>query len=76
MSKFEQYEHHNALVWVRKDLRGKHTDNCLCFSCASFNPGPPETNCPKANLNYAVCLAFDMVLPVYECPDFIPSDDE
>jgi hypothetical protein len=70
MSEFEQYEHHGILVWVRKDLRGKHRDNCLCFSCAKFNPGTPEGNCPKANLNYAVCIAEGMTLPVYECPAF------
>jgi hypothetical protein len=68
--KFEQYEHHGVAVWVRKDLKGKHREHCLCFSCANFKPGTPEGNCPKANLNYAVCIAEGMTLPVYECPDF------
>ncbi len=70
MNKFEQYEHHGKMVWVNKALKGKHRDHCLCFSCCKFNPGTPEGNCPLANLNYAVCIQCDMVLPVYECPSF------
>lgn len=68
MGKKVQYEHHGTLVWVDEELKGKHREHCLCFSCKHFKPGLPETNCPLANLNYAVCLAHDMVLPVYECP--------
>jgi len=69
--KFVQYEHHGELVWVNEELKGKHREHCLCFSCANFHPGAPETNCPIANLNYAVCLAHGMTLPVYECPKFV-----
>ena len=75
--KFEQYDHHGRMVWAMKDLRGKHRQHCLCFSCANFKPGLPESNCPLANLNYAVCLAEGLTLPVYECPKFeeaIPED--
>jgi hypothetical protein len=68
--KFEQYDHHGRMVWVRRDLKGLDRMNCLCFSCKKFNPGIPETNCKIANLNYAVCLQAGMVLPVYECPEF------
>lgn len=68
--KFEVYEHHGVMVTVMKEVKGKHREHCLCFSCAKFRPGAPETNCPIANLNYAVCLAHNVVLPVYECPLF------
>lgn len=68
--KFEQYEHHGQVVWVIKELRGKHQEHCLCFSCSKFHPGLPEQNCPIANLNYAVCIAHHVTLPVYECPIF------
>ena len=71
MSKFIQYKHHDTLVWVNEELKGKHREHCLCFSCIKFNPGIPEENCSIANLNYAVCLNNNMVLPVYECPEFI-----
>ena len=70
MPDFEQYEHHGALVWVNEEMRGRHSEFCLCYSCAIFNPGAPETNCPIANLVYAACIAFDLVLPVWECPQF------
>lgn len=68
MGKKIQYLHHGVLVWVDEELRGKNREHCLCFTCESFKPGAPEGNCPIANLNYAVCLAHNMVLPVYECP--------
>lgn len=68
--KFEQYEHHGVLVTVVKSVKGKNREHCLCFSCTKFKSGTPETNCKIANLNYAVCLAHNVVLPVYECPQF------
>jgi len=68
--KFESYVHHGKPVYVNKKLKGKHKEHCLCFSCDKFNPGMPEENCPIANLNYAVCLAHNLVLPVWECPEF------
>jgi hypothetical protein len=71
MTKYVQYEHHGRLVWADESLKGKHREHCLCFACDSFKPGTPEGNCPIANLNYAVCLAHNMTLPVYECPLFI-----
>ena len=69
--KFETYEHHGVTVWVDSELKGKHRAHCLCHSCWKFNPGAPETNCPIANLNYAICLAHGLVTPVYECPHFV-----
>jgi len=65
------YTHHGTMVSVRSDLQGKHREYCLCFSCEKFNPGKPETNCPIANLLYAVCLAHGVVTPVWECPQFV-----
>ena len=73
-TKFVYYEHHGTGVWVNRELKGKHREHCLCFSCDKFKPGTPEGNCPIANLNYAVCLAHNMVLPVYECPEFEEKD--
>jgi hypothetical protein len=70
---FEQYRHHGEIVWVRSDLKGKHRENCLCYSCTHFIPGEPE-NCPRANLIYGVCVMLDMVLPVWECPEFMEAE--
>ncbi len=69
--KFVAYEHHGTKVWVQEDLKGKHREICLCYSCKVFNPGVPEDNCPIANLVYAVCIAQGLVIPVFECPEFV-----
>jgi len=69
---FEEYEHHRKKVWVRTELKGKHRTHCLCYSCARFDPNDvPEKKCRIANLVYAVCLAEDLTLPVWECPKFL-----
>jgi len=69
-SDFVRYEHHGNNVAVRRGLKGRHREHCLCGTCSKFNPGMPEGNCPIANLVYAVCLAQGLVLPVWECPDY------
>ena len=69
MKEYIEYEHHGADVWVRKDLKGKHRDYCLCFSCGRFNPDT-EDQCTTANLLFAVCKECDLVTPVFECPFF------
>ena len=68
---FEKYEHYDKDVWVRSDLKGKHRDHCLCWVCKRFNPDDREHNCGIANLNYSLCCAFNLVLPVWECPEFL-----
>jgi hypothetical protein len=66
---FERYEHHGAAVFVRKDLKGRHRDNCLCWSCDKLKPGQPN-NCPIAQKLYGLCVEHNLVTPVYECPEF------
>ena len=68
-----KYKHHGHVVFVRRDLKGKHREHCLCFNCAAFNPGLPEKNCPTANLLYAVCIALNVTTPVWECPHYIST---
>jgi len=70
---YGKYIHYGKEVSVRSDLKGKHRDYCLCFSCVNFKPGIPETNCPIANLLYAVCIEAGITAPVFECPNFISS---
>ena len=74
MAKFEQYEHHGELVWVRSDLRGTHRQNCLCYSCALFQPGQPG-NCEIAQELYQLDVKHGLVTPVYECPVFREIDE-
>ena len=66
----ETYSHHGALVSVNSQLKGRHREHCLCFACANFTPDNRDTNCDRANLLYALCVAFEMTTPVYECPVF------
>jgi len=78
----ERYSHHGRDVAVRSELKGMHSHYCLCITgpgfavegdqrpCKKFNPGKPETNCPKANLLYAVDIVTGMTTPVFECPDY------
>lgn len=69
---FMEYEHHGRMVSVRSDLKGKHRDHCLCYSCQRFKPDHKE-NCRKAKEIYALCVREDLVLPVWECPAFEES---
>ena len=69
MSKYLKYNHHGKDVWVREDLKGKHRDVCLCFSCRRFFPGE-DRNCNIAKELFKNCIKFDLVTPVFECPEF------
>jgi hypothetical protein len=70
MPEYVQYEHHNNLVYVKDDLRGKHREHCLCHApCKLFKPGESD-NCELAQANFEFCIAHHMTLPVWECPIF------
>jgi len=66
---FEQYVHHNKKMWVRKLLKGKHKDNCLCYDCALFKPDS-EDNCKIAQEIYKMNFLLGAVTPVHECINF------
>lgn len=68
---YEQYDHHGRRVWVRSDLKGRHREHCLCFSCALFKPERREQNCKIANSVFEVCVQFGLCTPVFECPAFV-----
>ena len=67
---YEKYIHHGNEVWVRTDLKGKHRECCLCFSCSKLNINDRAKNCPVANALYDNCVKFCVVTPVLECPAF------
>ena len=70
---YEQYTHHQKLVWVNSELKGHHWEYCLCAQCGRFNLdrrlGPP--NCLMAESLYGVCKRYNLVTPVFECPQFL-----
>ena len=70
--RFQQYEHHQTMVWVREDLRGKHREHCLCWGCRNFYPGE-SNNCKIAQAVFENCVKFDIVTPMWECPNFVEA---
>jgi hypothetical protein len=73
--KFIKYEHHDQLVWARRELIGLHRDICLCYDCVKFYPGE-EVNCPIAERVFKTCVEEKLVTPVLECPVFEEEKDE
>jgi len=71
----ERYEHHGTEVSVISEVKGKHRDHCLCWRCGKFKPEDRENNCMIANALYALCKAFSLVTPVYECKYFVDADE-
>lgn len=66
----EKYTHHCAEVTVVSAVKGQHRDHCLCFGgCKFFKPGTAE-HCEIAAANFALCVKYSLVSPVYECPKF------
>lgn len=79
MSKFEQYVHRRPSddgqkdppkVWVNSELKGKHREHCLCWSCKRLDVCNPSRNCRIAQKLFEICKEFNLVTPVYECPAF------
>jgi hypothetical protein len=70
-SRFVRYRHDGRTVWVRRALRGKHRDYCLCWECELFAPGKPEENCPVANAIHALECERGVTTPVWECRTFL-----
>lgn len=54
-------------VFVMASHRGTHRDHCLCFVCTRFKPGE-SNNCSVAQAVFRLCVEYDLVLPVFECP--------
>jgi len=75
--KVVEYVHHGWNVKVRKDLKGRHRDHCLCHRCKHFVPNVPgednPDNCEIAQRVYELCVDHGLVLPVWECPEFHES---
>jgi hypothetical protein len=71
---FEKYFHHNAYVFVRSDLKGRHRSFCMCYSCEKFKlDSDRASNCPIANALYHLDVLCDITTPVWECKNFVPE---
>jgi hypothetical protein len=67
--KYVLYKHHGVPVIVKDNLKGKHREYCLCYSCCWFKPDT-EDNCVLAEDVYALNVKHNLVTPVWECPLF------
>lgn len=75
VSKVVWYQHHGQVVAVDEGLKGKHREMCLCHrGCVNFKPGTAE-NCDRAEQNYRACRLNGMVMPVFECPEYLVAGD-
>jgi len=72
----EVYLHHGKNVVVNTNNKGRHRENCLCWQgCTKFKPnGPRSENCPIANAVFKNCVKFNIVSPVWECPEMEPYE--
>lgn len=69
-----KYDHHNVEVSVQSHLKGRHREHCLCYkNCKFFKPNDTN-NCEIAQQNFRVCLTYDIVAPIFECPKYEYSD--
>ena len=69
LDSIERYVHHNKLVAVRRRFKGQHREHCLCYSCKRFKTDDDE-KCPIASAVFKNCVDFDLVTPVWECPEY------
>jgi len=74
MEKIIKYKHHDQMVFVRESVKGKHREYCLCWKCAKFFPGELDINCFIAKRIFKLCVDYELVLPVWECPIFEESE--
>lgn len=70
-SEFVTYNHHGLITWVRRALKGRHREHCLCFSCNHFYPDDRENNCYIADSLFRLCCNYMIVAPVWECHKFV-----
>lgn len=71
----EQYIHHNRLVYVKSELKGKHREHCLCYICKDFYPENSNSNCVIAQMLFTICKEYNVVTPVYECFHFKEKEE-
>jgi hypothetical protein len=64
-----KYGHHKTRNSVRKNLKGKHKEYNLCWSCDYFHP-QTKMNCEISQDHYKFCIKNNVVSPVFECPKF------
>ncbi len=76
MTDIVKYKHHGMEVFAMQHLAGTHREHCLCFyGCTRFRPGEND-NCKIAADTFANCEKHGLVTPVFECPEFVTTEQE
>jgi len=73
-TRIQQYVHHGRLMSVRADLKGKHREYCLCYSCAALNLKDRNSNCSVANTLFSLGVLAGITTPVWECVRFVAAE--
>ena len=60
-------------AWSRRDLAGRQKDFCICWKCSRFRPERDDKGCPSIRAVLRLAADSSLVLPVWACPQFIPS---
>ena len=67
---YEKYDKNGKDVWVRKDLKGRQKEFCMCWDCARFMPESADKGCATIKTVLELAARNAIVLPVWECPGF------
>jgi len=63
--------HKWGVALTRADMKGKHSQHCMCWHpCKHFYPDT-DHNCPIAQALYEFDQRYDVVTPVWECVSFV-----
>ncbi len=67
---YEQMDKGNAKTWVRKDLKGRQKEFCMCWDCVKFMPETEHKGCSMIKDVLLLASRNSIVLPVWECAAF------
>jgi hypothetical protein len=67
--------HGGREAYVREDLAGKHWEHSLCIKCDNYLRNGAY-GCAIATELMAFNLKTGTTTPMWECPDFVPEEDE
>ena len=67
---YEQIDKGDVRTWVRKDLKGRQKEHCMCWNCRKFMPETDHKGCSIIREVLKLASINNIVLPVWECAVF------
>lgn len=61
-------------VWVRSDLKNRQKEFCMCWDCKKFCPQEINKGCAIVMKVLELASQNKIVLPIWECPDFLDKN--